>query len=62
MNKIDEEICTKKEIKANLYIEKLGEDDITKNTFFKDSAIQATKYSVVGHEQKFLIRSTPSSE
>ena len=36
MNKIDEEIRRKKEIKANLYIEKLGEDDITKNTFFKN--------------------------
>ena len=36
MNKIDEEMCRKKEIKANLYIEKLGEDDITKNTLFKD--------------------------
>ena len=38
MNKIDEEICRKKkkEIKGNLYVEKLGEDDITKNTFFKN--------------------------
>ena len=36
MNKIDEEICRKKEIKANLYVEKFGEDDITRNTFFKN--------------------------
>ena len=61
-NKINEEICTKEEIKANL--QKTQGKMILPRTHSSriDSAIQVAKYSVVGHEQKFLISSTPSSE
>lgn len=62
MNNIDNEICTKEEIKANL--QKTKGKMILPGTHSSriDSAIQAAKYSIVSYEQKFLISSLPSSK